>query len=225
MTRTKSATTAKTTASRKPAAAAKTTPPVKAAPAGKAAAKPDPAMVSLTGHHGIELHLPFGGCARIDERRRRVAQHFEHLQARAGRQHPFAVSRKQVLPLQALDDLGARGRSADALGLFQPLARRRVFHEAPGVLHGVDQRALVVAWRSLRALGVDAWFGEPGHFAIGKRRQRLLSVIAGSVRLAGAVDRFPALHQRDAAHRPEFGVPGRRRHGQGRRVICDPPSD
>ena len=43
-----------------------------------------PAMVSLAGHYGFEEHFPFGGCPWVDECRRRLAQHFEQLQAGAG---------------------------------------------------------------------------------------------------------------------------------------------
>ena len=62
------------------------------------------------------------------------------------------------------------------------------------VLHGVDQRALVVARRRLGAFLLDPRLAQDCHLAIRERRQDLLGVAVASpadLRLAEAVDRLP----------------------------------
>jgi hypothetical protein len=87
-----------------------------------------------------------------------LAQQFEQLQAGPRRHHQLAVGSKQVLAFEALDDLGARGRCADAFGFLQALSQGLVLDEAPGVLHGVDQCAFAVARRRLGLLRLHARF-------------------------------------------------------------------
>ena len=136
--------------------------------------------VRLAGYDRIQLHFPLRGRPGIDKRGCCPSEEFEQLKPGLGWDHQFPIRGEQVLPLQPLDDFGARRRCADALGFLQPLAHGGGFHEAPGVLHGVDQRAFVVARRRLCPLVLDTRFGQRRLFAIGQRRQRLFGFAAAS---------------------------------------------
>ena len=97
--------------------------------------------IRLAHHDIVEPHLPDRCGAGIDQRGGRVSQQLVELQSGRRRHHQLAISCQQVLALEALDDLGARGRCTDALRFLEPVAQSLVLDEAPGVLHGVDQRA------------------------------------------------------------------------------------
>ena len=88
----------------------------------------------------------------------------------------LAVGSEQVLAFEALDDFGARSRCADAFRLLQSLTQGLVLDETPCVLHGVDQRALIVTRRRLGLLCLNAWLGQSRLLAVDELGQRLLRV-------------------------------------------------
>ena len=67
----------------------------------------------------------------------------------------LSLGDQKTLFLQPADDLGSGRRRADALGLLQAFPQDLVIDKAPGVLHGLDQGALVVARRRARLLVLD----------------------------------------------------------------------
>ena len=87
---------------------------------------------------------------------------------------PWAT-RKSCL-LQPADDLGAGGRRADALGLFQTVPQNLVLDKPPCILHRLDQRALVVAGRGLGLLGFDGRIVQLCILAVAHRRKQLPAI-------------------------------------------------
>src|SRR5262245_30828639 len=122
---------------------------------------------------------------------------------------PSAASRFwRLRPLM----ISARGRCADTLGLLQALAQGLVLDEAPGVLHGVDQRAFAVARRRLGLLRLHAWMRQCCTLAVDEPRQRLVGLslflfLTAWFRLRSTEGRLPALHQGDAPDRASAAAP------------------
>ena len=59
------------------------------------------------------------------------------------------------------DDLRPGRRRADPLGRLETIPQSLVLDEAPGVLHRLDQRALLVAWRRPGFLVLDPGIAQP----------------------------------------------------------------
>src|SRR5450755_827700 len=93
----------------------------------------------------------------------------------------LATRRQQVLPFEALDDLGPRGRCSYPLRLLQPLAVLGVLDEAPGVRHGLDQRPLIVTRRRLRLFCFDLWPAQANLLPIPQGGQRLVVLVVPAV--------------------------------------------
>jgi hypothetical protein len=84
--------------------------------------------------------------------------------------------RTRGLPASKADRFGRR---ADALGLLQALAQGLIPEEAPGVLHGVDQRALVVTGRRLGLPGLHTRAGLRCCLSVNELGQRLIGLCLG----------------------------------------------
>src|SRR5712691_10326465 len=78
----------------------------------------------------------------------------------------FSLGDQKTLFLQPSDDLRSGRRRADALGLLQALAQNLVIDKAPGVLHCLDQGALIVARRGAGLLVLDGRVFQPCDLAV-----------------------------------------------------------
>ncbi len=119
--------------------------------------------------------------ARVDQRRIGLLENPEQRQARLGRDDVLALGDQKTLLLQPSDDFGSGRRCADALGFLQPFPQALVIDKAPGVLHRLDQGALVVARRRARLLVLDGRVFQPRDLAVAQGRQQL-GVVALFVR-------------------------------------------
>jgi hypothetical protein len=104
--------------------------------------------------HFVEQELKLRRYRRIDQRLVSVFQYIEQHEATLCRHDMRPACRQQILSLEALDDLGPRGRRTNPLRLLQPLAVLGVLDVAPRVRHGLDQCSLVVPGRRLCLLRV-----------------------------------------------------------------------
>ena len=115
-----------------------------------------------------------------------MRQDAEQGEAALGGDDVLAAGGQQILAPQSLDDLGAGGGGADALGLLQAFAVFGVLDEAPGVHHRLDQRALAVARRGFGFLRLHSGFAEDGGFSVAQGRQDLLIVFPLAVETSAA---------------------------------------
>ena len=146
--------------------------------------------------HLVKQELELRRHRGIDQRPVRLLQDAEQRQAPFGRHDVLAARHQQFLPLEALNDFGARRRCSDALRLLQPFAVFGVLDEAPGVRHRLDQRALAVPRRRLGLLRLHRRLTQAGHLPVAERRQHL--AVIRVVTVAAFLLRVPAEHRTPA---------------------------
>src|SRR5262249_36409595 len=83
---------------------------------------------------------------------------------------------QKILLLQPANDLGSGRRCADTLGFLETVAEDLVVHEAPCILHRLDQGAFAVARWRLGLFALDGRIAQPGSVAVAHRRQHLCFV-------------------------------------------------
>ena len=95
-------------------------------------------------HDFVQQAFKLRGHAGVDQGRISLPEDAEEFQPGVRGDDVFPLRDQKALSLQSADDFRPGCGRADALGLLQALAQMLVLHEAPGVLHGLDQRALIV---------------------------------------------------------------------------------
>src|SRR5664280_1009998 len=86
----------------------------------------------------------------VDQRRIRLFKNPEKRQPSLSGYDVLSLRNEESLFLESANNLGAGGRSADAFGFLQSLPQHLVVNETPGVLHRLDQSALIVSRRGPR---------------------------------------------------------------------------
>ena len=114
----------------------------------------------------IEEALKLRRQAGIDQSRVSLLEHAEELQSGIRGHDVLSLRHQEILSLEPPDDVRPGGGRANALGLLQPVAQTLVVHKAPGVLHRLDQRALVVSRRRTGFLVFDLGILQLGGLAV-----------------------------------------------------------
>src|SRR5262249_37526598 len=125
----------------------------------------------LANHNLVEQAFELRRYARVNQRRIGLLENPEQRQASLGWDNVLAVGDQKTLFLQSPDDLGSGRRRADALGLLQPIPQDLVIDKTPGVLHGLDQGAFIVARRRARLLVLDGRVFQPCDLAVAEHWQ------------------------------------------------------
>src|SRR4029078_7773233 len=77
----------------------------------------------------------------------RLFETAEQRKAGLGRYNILSLGNQKILLLQSADDLGSGRRRSNALGFLQTVPKKLIVDKTPGILHGVDQSAFIVARR------------------------------------------------------------------------------
>ena len=111
-----------------------------------------------------------------DQRRIGLFENAEQRKAGLGRHDILSLGNQKTLLLQPADDLGPGRRRSNALGFLQTFPKNLIVDKTPGILHGLDQSAFIVARRRPGLLVLNFGIPQLRYIAIVQRRQGLCLV-------------------------------------------------